>query len=112
MTGNIDAQDLAINSEGECIFANTAFFCLGRTSASSSFVPIWRPLFISQLKSEDRCHLSGLAMRDGRAAYISAIAESDERHGWRDLRGDGGLIMSIADREIVYRGLCMTASSG
>ena len=73
-------------------------------------MPIWRPPFITQLKSEDRCHLNGLAMRDGKAAYISAIAESDERHGWRELRGDGGIIMSVADSEVVYRGLCMPHS--
>jgi len=110
VTSNVDAHDLAINDKGDCLFANTAFSCVARTSPSASFVPIWRPPFISELKSEDRCHLNGLATRDGKAAYISAIAESDTRHGWRELRMDGGLIMSLADSEIVYRGLCMPHS--
>ncbi|GAB5467280.1 MAG: TIGR03032 family protein [Rhodospirillales bacterium] len=110
VTSNVDAHDLALNADGECLFANTAFSCLARTSPSASFVPIWRPNFITQMKSEDRCHLNGLAMRDGRAAFMTAIAESDEKQGWRELRGDGGLILSIADSEIVYRGLCMPHS--
>ncbi len=110
VTSSVDAHDLAINERGECIFANTAFSCLARTSPSSSFVPIWKPPFITKLKSEDRCHLNGLAMKDGRAAYVSAIAESDEPRGWRELRGTGGLLMSVQDDEIIYRGLCMPHS--
>ena len=33
-----------------------------------SFVPRWRPPFVSRLAGEDRCHLNGVGMRDGRPA--------------------------------------------
>ncbi len=32
-----------------------------------SFVPRWKPPFVSELAAEDRCHLNGLAIVDGRA---------------------------------------------
>jgi hypothetical protein len=42
-----------------------------------SFVPRWRPPFISALVAEDRCHLNGLAVVDGRARFVSALGETD-----------------------------------
>jgi len=45
---------------------NTRFCCLCTLDADHSFYPRWRPPFVSALAPEDRCHLNGLAMVDGR----------------------------------------------
>ena len=39
------------------------------------------------LAAEDRCHLNGLAMVDGRPRYVTALAETDTPQGWRREQG-------------------------
>ena len=110
VTGDLDIHDLAVDGDGRPIFANTLFRCLATVSAGASFVPLWRPPFISKLVPEDRCHLNGIAMRDGAPAWVTAVSESDVADGWRDGRRDGGCVVDVAANEIVARGLSMPHS--
>ncbi len=110
ITGDLDVHDLACDGDGKLIFVNTLFSCLSRTSESHSFKPLWQPPFISKLAAEDRCHLNGLAMKDGKPAYATAVSESDVADGWRDRRRDGGVVIEVASREVVLRGLSMPHS--
>lgn len=64
-TGNIHSHDLAWG-EGGLWVVNTLFSCLCTLKESYSFVPRWRPPFVSRLIDQDRCHLNGLAMHEGR----------------------------------------------
>lgn len=66
MTGEIDVHDVAVEDDGQVLFANTLFSCLARLSERHSFEPVWRPLFVSTLAPEDRCHFNGLAMEGPR----------------------------------------------
>jgi uncharacterized protein (TIGR03032 family) len=109
-TADLDVHDLAFTEKAETIFANTLFSCLAAASLTHSFRPIWRPPFISRLAAEDRCHLNGLAMRDGKPAYVTCVAETDVADGWRDHRADGGIIVDVATNKIVCRGLSMPHS--
>src|SRR5687768_12950162 len=61
----------------ELWIVNTRFSCLCTLHPDYSFVPHWRPPFITALAAEDRCHLNGLAVVDGRPRY--ATARSEER---------------------------------
>lgn len=109
-TGHLDIHDLAVDANGRVLFVNTAFGCLATTSEDANFQPLWQPSFLSALVPEDRCHLNGLAMREGRAAYVTAVADSDVADGWRDRRRDGGCIVDVTSNEIVLRGLSMPHS--
>ncbi|MEM7224436.1 MAG: TIGR03032 family protein [Pseudomonadota bacterium] len=109
-TGDIDVHDIAVEPGGRVIFANTLFGCLATVSDSRSFVPLWRPPFVSRLAAEDRCHLNGVALKDGRPAYATAISRSDVADGWRDRRADGGVVIDLATDEIVAEGLSMPHS--
>ena len=109
-TGDVDAHDLGVDRNGRLIFANTLFSCLATLSEAHSFVPIWKPPFIGKLAAEDRCHLNGLAMRDGVPAYVTAVSRSDAADGWRDRRRDGGIVIDVASGEIVLSGLSMPHS--
>ena len=64
--GEVDAHDVARDGDGEILFVNTLYSCLAKPSDDHSFRPAWKPPFISRLAPEDRCHLNGLAMADGR----------------------------------------------
>ena len=71
---------------------------------------MWRPEWITGLAAQDRCHLNGLAMVDGRPTYVTALARSDEPAGWRELKGTSGLIVEIATNRVVTEGLSMPHS--
>ena len=109
-TGDLDAHDLAITSDNTPIFVNTLFNCLATVSTSHSFEPLWRPRFISRFAAEDRCHLNGMALRDGSPAFVTAVAMSDTFDGWRDQRQTGGIVIDVETNEFVCAGLSMPHS--
>ena len=109
-TGDIDVHDLAASDNGELFFVNTLFCCIATTDEQFSFRPIWRPSFVTKLAPEDRCHLNGLAMRDGRPRYVTVCAQTDENHQWRNYKRDGGCVIDVESNEIVVNGLSMPHS--
>ncbi|MEM8943910.1 MAG: TIGR03032 family protein [Planctomycetota bacterium] len=108
-TGDVQIHEMAW-VDGELWFANTAFSCLATRSDINSFEPRWRPKFVTELLPGDSCHLNGLAMRDGRVRYVTALGETNEPGGWRQNKRDGGLLIDVDANEIVTRGLSMPHS--
>jgi uncharacterized protein (TIGR03032 family) len=109
VTGEIHGHEMAFAGD-ELWVVNTRFSCLCTLDGRHSFVPRWRPRFISALAAEDRCHLNGLAMCDGRPAYVTVMAESDSAQGWRATKATSGAVIDVASGEIAVRGLCMPHS--
>jgi uncharacterized protein (TIGR03032 family) len=109
-TGDLDVHDIGFDARGRIVFVNTLFSCLATVSETHSFVPLWRPPFVSRLAAEDRCHLNGLALKDGRAAYVTAVSRSDVADGWRDRRADGGVLVDVETGEVSLEGLAMPHS--
>jgi uncharacterized protein (TIGR03032 family) len=109
-TGDLDIHDMAVDADGRLLFINTLFGCLATLSETHSFKPLWQPSFLSKLAAEDRCHLNGLALKNGRAAYATAVSVSDVVDGWREHRANGGVLIDIESNEIVLRGLSMPHS--
>jgi uncharacterized protein (TIGR03032 family) len=110
VTGALDAHDLGIDRDGRILFVNTRFNCLSTISERHSFRPVWTPPFVSRIVDEDRCHLNGMAMRDGRPAFVTAVSRSDTIDGWRDRRADGGVLVDVETGRIVCQGLSMPHS--
>lgn len=110
VTGDIAVHDLAFNADGELWLVATAFSCLATLDGDHSFVPRWTPPQVTRLAAEDRCHLNGLAMRDGRPAYVTALGSGDAAGSWRDRRADGGVLLDVATGATVTAGLSMPHS--
>ncbi|MCC6595937.1 MAG: TIGR03032 family protein [Rhodanobacteraceae bacterium] len=110
ITGAIDIHEMAWDKHGDLWFVNTLFSCLCTLDTKSSFVPRWRPRFVSHYAPEDRCHLNGLGMRDGKPRYLTALGDSNEPQGWRKNKRDGGLLIDMATDRIITRGLSMPHS--
>lgn len=110
ITGDIDVHEMAVDGRGRLVFVNTKYSCLATFSLEHSFEPLWKPKFISRLAAEDRCHLNGLCMADGRAAYVTVVGRSDIVDGWRAHRSGGGLIIRVEDDAIIADGLSMPHS--
>ncbi len=110
VTGDILCHQVTI-TEREPVMVNTRFSCLASPSAQYSFVPLWKPSFISELVPEDRCHLNGVACDEhGSPCYVTALGESNSREGWRQHAADGGVVWSVARQEAIVRGLAMPHS--
>jgi hypothetical protein len=94
----------------EVWFVNTRFSCLATHDPDHSFAPVWRPKFISQLTPDDRCHLNGIGLVDGRPRWVTALGETDFAGGWRENKKSGGILIDMESHEIVARGLSMPHS--
>jgi uncharacterized protein (TIGR03032 family) len=108
-TGEVQAHELAWAGD-ELWLVNTAFGCLCTLDGRHSFVPRWRPPFLTSLAAEDRCHLNGLAMAGGVPRYVTVLAETDTPQGWRPNKATSGCLIDVASGETVARGFAMPHS--
>ncbi len=110
ITGDILVHEMAYGNEGELWVVNTRFSCLCTLDSINSFVPRWKPPFISAYSPNDRCHLNGMGLVDGKPRYVTALGETDTPAGWRDNKKDGGILMEVPSGNIITRGLSMPHS--
>jgi uncharacterized protein (TIGR03032 family) len=108
-TGDMNIHDVAF-VDGELWVVNTRFSCLARLSHDFNFVPVWKPDFISELTPEDRCHLNGVALRDGRPKYVTALGATNTGGGWRSNKATGGVVIDVETSAVVASGLSMPHS--
>ena len=108
-TGDIAIHEIAF-AQGELWAVATAFSCLVTLDAAHSFVPRWKPPFVSEIGPGDRCHLNGLAIVDDAPRYVTALGVTDEPGGWRERKADGGVVIDVPSGEIVLSGLSMPHS--
>jgi uncharacterized protein (TIGR03032 family) len=109
-TGILDHHDIGVMDNGSIVFVNTRFNCLATLSNKRGFTPIWKPAFISHIIDEDRCHLNGMAMHEGKPSYVTAVSRSNTIDGWRDRRSSGGIVIQVDSGEIICEGLSMPHS--
>jgi uncharacterized protein (TIGR03032 family) len=110
MTGDINIHEMGVDANGDVLFINTRHSCLATISATHAFKPLWKPKFISRLAPEDRCHLNGLAMENGRARYVTACSTGDILESWRGGQRDAGVLIDIETDAIVADGFSMPHS--
>jgi uncharacterized protein (TIGR03032 family) len=109
VTGDIQVHELAFVGD-ELWAVSTRFSCLASMDDNHSFVPRWRPPFISALAAEDRCHLNGFTVVDGQVAFATVLGQSDTAGGWREQKGSGGAVLQVPSGEVVAAGLSMPHS--
>ena len=108
-TGNIDIHEIDFAGD-ELWLVNTRFSCLCTLDLDHSFVPRWRPPWVSAYAVEDRCHLNGLAVVDGRPRYVTALGRTDTAGGWRADKNAGGVLYDIVRDKLLVEGLSMPHS--
>jgi uncharacterized protein (TIGR03032 family) len=112
-TGDVQIHEMAwVGPRGqeELWFVNTRFSCLCMRDAFHSFLPRWRPPFITELAPEDRCHLNGLGLRDGQPRYVTALGATNDPAGWRAAKACGGVLMELPSGDVLSSGLSMPHS--
>jgi uncharacterized protein (TIGR03032 family) len=109
-TGPLDIHDVHFDADGGLIAVNTLFSCLMKVDDAYNFTPVWQPHFVDRIAPEDRCHLNGLAMEDGRPRYVTAFNQGNERHSWRENITKTGIVMDVESNTVLAEGLAMPHS--
>ena len=109
VTGMINIHDIAWGKEGLWV-VNSIFSCLAQVQSDYSFVPKWKPSFISDLVPEDRCHLNGMAMREGVPKYVTCFGEKDALEEWRKNKDENGVLIDVETNDVLVQGLYMPHS--
>ena len=109
VTGNISTTDIHQLENGALVFVNPLFSCLAGVSDTHSFVPLWKPTFVSKLVAENRCFLSGLASNQGKLSYVTAFSTSDENQGWKENLNQG-VVIDLASNENISTELSLPQS--
>jgi uncharacterized protein (TIGR03032 family) len=109
VTGDICVHEIAWASD-ELWMVNTRFSCLCTLDPAYSFVPRWRPPFVTDFSADDHCHLNGVAVVDGEPKYVTALGETATPHGWRANKARGGCLIEMSSGEVISRGLSMPHS--
>ncbi len=106
-TGRLDLHDLSYGKDDQLFAVNTLFSCICTFDANYNFIPYWQPDFITELKPEDRCHLNGMALLDGKPKYATAFATTNSSSAWRKNLTKTGVLIDIETNEIILEGLGM-----
>jgi uncharacterized protein (TIGR03032 family) len=109
ITGDVRIHEMAFVND-ELWFVATRFSCLATLDNECSFRPRWRPPFVTALSIDDRCHLNGMALRDGQIRYVTVLGMTDTRQGWRDNKAAGGCLLEVPSGNVVVQGLSMPHS--
>ena len=113
-TGDIRIHDMAFAGD-ELWVGQHPLLVPGTLDRDYSFVPRWRPPFVTALAAEDRCHLNGLAMRRRRAALRHRARHHRHRRaaGASD-KTTGGVVLDVPSGEVVVQRpvACRTRRAG
>ena len=108
-TGDLDLHDIAYVN-GRITAVNTRYSCICQFDENHNFTPIWSPPFITQNTPEDRCHLNGMELENGKLKYITALGSGDYKDSWRENITESGILMDIPANKVVLDGLAMPHS--
>ena len=109
-TGPLDIHDLSFGKEDQLYAVNTLFSSIIKIDDDYNFTPFWTPPFIDKLVSEDRCHLNGMAMKDGLPKYASAFNQGNSFQSWREKVTETGVVFDIDSNEVIANNLAMPHS--
>lgn len=108
-TGGVDIHDLKFG--GDTFYGiNTLFSCINTFDNQYSFTPYWKPSFITEIKPQDRCHLNGMVIQNGKPKYVTAFNQGNTPQSWRDNITETGVLIDVDNNNIVTSGLGMPHS--
>ena len=107
--GKVDMHDIHW-LQNELVAVNTSFSCIIKVDSYYNFVPIWQPPFVTTLASEDRCHLNGMALDQGKIKYATAFGTGDSPRSWRATIPESGVLIDVERNEVIAENLAMPHS--
>ena len=110
ITGALDLHDLHILPDRTVLGVNTLFSSITRFDGSGDQSTVWKPPFITDQRPSDACHLNGMAVSGDDPAFVTLLAPTATRKGWRVNRLASGQILRLRDNALVADGLPMPHS--
>jgi uncharacterized protein (TIGR03032 family) len=107
--GGVRPADLAPVGD-DCWFVSVTLSAVCSLDQTFSAKVQWVPPFISAVRPEMRCRLTGLGIRDGLPTVVTSVSTADIAGGWTGHRVDGGVLVDITSNEILASGLSMPHS--
>lgn len=108
--GELELGAIDLAPDGRPLLVSSLLSAVGTPGPDSNFVPIWTPSFISRIRPESRCGLSGVAWRGDQPLFATAAARSDVANGWKHEWAQGGLIWDVEQDKPRLTGLSMPTS--
>ncbi len=106
----LDIHDVALGENGKILAVNTSFSCIAELDTFYNFKPIWKPDFVSEICPEDRCHLNGMVVKEGKAIFATAFNQGDSPKSWKADITQTGVLIDIVQNKIVLANLPMPHS--
>lgn len=100
-TGNLVIEDVAIDDDQQPVFTSFRFACIAQLSEELSFTPLWMPAWVSRLAPDFRSPITGLAMRDGKPAFATALGNTDKSNAWKKKRASSGLVVDVSEDRVI-----------
>jgi len=108
-TGMINIHDIAWE-DNKIWMVNSTFSCLSTLDQNYNFIAEWKPAFITNLVAQDKCHLNGMAMVNGKPKYVTTFNKSNDKDFWKKEREHNGTLIDIDTNEILLNNLIMPHS--
>lgn len=107
--GELELGALDVAPDGRPLLVSSLLSAVGTPGADSYFQPLWTPPFISRVRPESRCGLSGVAWHGNsdEPAFATVAARSDVANGWKHEWSQGGMLWEIGREEPRLRALSM-----
>ncbi len=99
-TGGLGVTDLAVGTQGPVVVSGL-FSCLALLHDRFSMRPVWVPPVVTALRPESRSLLTGIALVDGQAAFVTAAGLSDDANGWESSVAGGGVLLSTGGQRVL-----------
>lgn len=109
-TNALDLHDLSFGENEDLYAVNTLFSCLIKLDSDHNFTPVWKPKWVDRIQGQDRCHLNGMAMSNGRPKYVTAFNTGNTPQSWRENITSSGVLVDVTTDEIICEGLPMPHS--
>jgi uncharacterized protein (TIGR03032 family) len=109
-TGVADIHDLSFGDNGKIYAVSTLFSSIIELSDDYSFKTFWSPPFIDKVVPEDRCHLNGMAMQNGKPKYATAFNTGNTIQSWKENVAKEGIIIDVETNTIIAENLPMPHS--
>lgn len=109
-TGHVDIHDIHLGKK-DIFCVNTSFSCVAKMSDDYSWEPIWKPEQITELASEDRCHLNGLIIDENdEIDLVTSLGNGNSLQSWRENIPNGGILYDVKNGEVLQSDLKMPHS--
>lgn len=92
------------------VFASVTLSAVCTIDPHFSARVVWTPPWITALRDETRCRLTGLGLRDGELAAVTSASKSDEMDGWETQQRSGGVLVDTATGDDLAAGLSLPHS--